>query len=66
MGWACLVRLVLGLLAASGRWERGWKEWAELVVVGGIMGLATLGFIGQAEIGHIKDLRRMMKSEKSE
>lgn len=45
MGWACLVRLVLGLLAASGRWERGWKEWAELVVVGAIMGLATLGFM---------------------
>ncbi|OWZ59076.1 oligosaccharidyl-lipid flippase [Cryptococcus neoformans c45] len=66
MGWACLVRLVLGLLAASGRWERGWKEWAELVVVGGIMGLATLGFIAQAEIGHMKDLRRMMKAEKSE
>lgn len=45
MSWACLVRVVLGLLAASGRWERGWKEWAELIGVGGLMGLATLGFM---------------------
>ncbi|AAW41702.1 hypothetical protein CNBB3640 [Cryptococcus deneoformans B-3501A] len=66
MSWACLVRVVLGLLAASGRWERGWKEWAELIGVGGLMGLATLGFIAQAEVGHMKDLRKVMKAEKSE
>ncbi|KAL0250329.1 hypothetical protein I308_102502 [Cryptococcus tetragattii IND107] len=65
ISWACLVRLVLGPLATSGRWERGWKEWAELIGVGGVMGLATLGLIAQAEGGHMKGLRRMMKAEKS-
>ncbi|WVR05129.1 hypothetical protein IAU60_002141 [Kwoniella sp. DSM 27419] len=41
--WTWVAWLVLRLLASTLRWQTGWKGWTELVAVGGVLGLITLG-----------------------
>nr|ODN99646.1 oligosaccharidyl-lipid flippase [Cryptococcus depauperatus CBS 7855] len=43
--WMGIVKLILSLLANTGRWQRGWKQWAELMGIGGTLGMFTLGWM---------------------
>ncbi|WWC90091.1 uncharacterized protein L201_005024 [Kwoniella dendrophila CBS 6074] len=64
--WTWIVWLSLKLLANRERWVSSWKGWIELVGLGGILGLITLGFIFLAERGKLKDLRNSSKGVKIE
>ncbi|WRT67079.1 uncharacterized protein IL334_004045 [Kwoniella shivajii] len=57
-GWTWLVWGILTLLLNTDRWKVNWKGWVELVGLGGVLGLITLGLIFLAERARLKDLRR--------
>ncbi|WVO12831.1 hypothetical protein L204_100439 [Cryptococcus depauperatus] len=64
--WMGIVKLILSLLANTGRWQRGWKQWAELMGIGGTLGMFTLGWIYMVELQRFQKLRIDMKTKKDE
>ncbi|WVN85288.1 uncharacterized protein L203_100433 [Cryptococcus depauperatus CBS 7841] len=64
--WMGIVNLILSLLANTGRWQRGWKQWAELMGIGGTLGMFTLGWIFMVELQRFQKLRIDMKTKKDE